>query len=492
MKFPRFNKPPRSTALLTLLALAPAAWAGDGAAAFYDDAERFFTWAEQSYGAQLLAPVNPVSSEASGYYYRCYESGLCLGVREDERRVYFHDGATLRRLDSLDSYLGNAGKLPVRQLGILSGVLADDAAAYFDLTGQSSGRPLLLGVGAFVEENRDIIRRTFGEGMPVALFDATAADIATLRSLAGLASVRVLPDGVEKAEIYAIDSDSEGNLYDFSLLPDTEENLDSPAQQGSRLRLLADWLGQHELRSLPRSGFAEVAELVLNNFEKHVKSTESRVIRRFRTNLLSLVTTVWGLHDRRSGEDVFVVRQRGAFTQQNSSISGLAQTIVINSSVEGLEFDPALTLPVSSPASVAPVNGEVRQATSQLDWQQCGQFVGTAKNGATGASGEPPAQPIPDACVAERSSYTFEFPGGASLTHQYDRSPQSIQPLNSAGWAYGFAAPAIGNNQESCAIAALPPGKRQPFTFKPTMQWVWRVAPGVRETMPDGFPINIW
>ncbi len=484
---------PRVVALLALLGLAPAGWAGDPAPAFYDDAERFFSWAEQSYGAQLLAPLNPVSSADAGYYYRCYESGLCLGVREDDRSAYFHDGKTLRRLDSLDSYLDTAARRTVRLLGVLSGVLGDDAAAFFDLSGNAPGQPLLLGVGAFAPDNLDTIRQTIAAGVPVALFEASPADIDTLRELAGLPPSRVLPDGEEKAEIYAIDTDRDGNLYDFNLLPDLPDSADSPAQQGARLRLLADWLNQDTLRNLPGGRFANATNIIDNNFENLVKFREIRSIRRFRSNVLTLVTTIWSLHDRSSGEDLFLVRQRGVYTLFNNPDAGAPELILVQNHVVGMEHDPGLALQASSPQTVLPANGLLRSATSKLDWKHCGQLVGAALKEATG---QPSAVQLPDACVQERSVFTFDFPNGASLTNLNGWSAENVtspsaKSVNNAAWRFAFNDPPRPTDASACSLA-LPPGALQSFTFKPVTQWIWRVAPGIRDRMPDGFPVNIF
>ncbi len=52
------------------------------------DVDRLFNWAESAYPTLLTPHV--VSSWISGYYARCYATGLCVG--EGNGRAYFYDG----------------------------------------------------------------------------------------------------------------------------------------------------------------------------------------------------------------------------------------------------------------------------------------------------------------------------------------------------------------------------------------------------------------
>lgn len=517
-------------ALISLALLAPAAHAANDDAAFYAKAERFFSWAESTYGAQLQAPTSPVSDDDSGYYFRCYQSSLCLGARNDGY-VYFYDGKAISRLNTLDSYLQGVGKPRVRLIGTLDGKFADDATAYFDVGAYSSGTPLLLGKGGMTKPYLDTVGSTVKAGVPVVLINPTEAEINQLRALAGLPAVDVLPDGAANADAYALDSDAAGNLYDIVLLPHTDDGPgvsvtagldlttleysdrmstssapdavpDDNALQGARMRLLADWLAQDAARNLPNVGRIAAARGINgfaaedSNFadlEAVVKSTESRIVWRFRTNIHNLTTNVWSVHNRTLNEDWFLVRQRGLFSAKNeihadkdNDKGRFTSYYEVDTFVSGWEGDNSVYLFKTSPATTL----KSADVSSSMTWSLSGDLNASAKLSAgKDLSGDLSAGGKIGGGVSVNNTYRFSIQD-VTLTNQ------SGSRSNNAAWTFDIAKPYYDKNGFGClshlginGLGAMAQVSRG--TFDPTLQWVWRVSPNVRAANPAGLPITI-
>ncbi|MBS4098993.1 MAG: hypothetical protein KGZ83_19410 [Sulfuricella sp.] len=512
----------RAVALLSLALAAPAVHAGNHDATFYENAERLFSWAEKTYGTQLLAPTSPVTDNDNGYYFRCYQSNLCLGVKDDGY-VYFYDGKSIRQLNSLDSYLNSVDKTPVRLIGALSGKFADDAAAFFDLGGRDVGEPLFIGDIATLGGQLSVVRDAIAQRVPVVLLNASQADIDQLRLLVGLPAEQVLPSSVERVDAYAVDTDSSGNWYDFILLPDVPEGLatatvvsvdpttgqaysssstatdtvpDDATLQSERFRLLADWLAQDGMRNLPSvrsaaakrdlNGFAADA---FTNLEDAVKSTESRMVWRFRKNVHTLTTNVWSVHNRTVNEDWFLVRQQGLFSASNDIHADLRDDkgrftsyYAVDSFVEGWENNPAVYLSQSSPATIE----KTAKASSSVTWSLSGELNASAK-----ASDKPEVSGGGKfgVGVSVNNSYSYDIPD-VTLTNL------SGTQINNAGWSFNIAKPYYDTSGLGCigplgwnGMGAMSQMSRG--TFQPVMQWVWRVSPEVRKALPSGLPLRV-
>lgn len=521
------NRKKTVATLIGLALLAPAVQAANDDAAFYAKAERFFSWAEKTYGAQLLAPSNPVSDDDSGYYFRCYQSNLCLGARNDGY-VYFYDGKAISKLNTLDSYLQGVGKIPVRLIGTLDGKFADDAMAYFDVASSSSSAPLLLGKGAMGTQYQDIVASVVKAGVPVVQINPTATEVDQLRALAGLPASGGLPGGVSNADVYGLDTDAQGNLYEIVLLPHSEDEEavsveagldpttlvysdklstskaadtvpDDNALQGARMRLLADWLGQNGTRDLPNVGRLAAAREVNgfaaedSNFadlEAVVKSTESRIVWRFRSNVHNLTTNVWSVHNRTLNEDWFLVRQRGLFSAKNeihadkeNDKGRFTSYYETDTYVTGWDNSVSVNLFKTSPATTQ----KSADVSSSMSWNLSGDLNASAKanekGGEIGAGGKIAGG------LSVNNTYKFSIPD-VTLTNQ------SGTRVNNASWTFDIAKPYYDKNGFGClshlginGLGAMSQVSRG--TFDPVMQWVWRVSPDVRAAHPAGLPITI-
>ncbi len=517
-----------SAALIGLAFLTPAAQAANDDAGFYGRAERFFNWAEKTYGAQLQAPSNPVSDEDNGYYFRCYQSTLCLGVRADGY-VYFYDGKAISRLNPLDSYLQGVEKPPVRLIGTLEGKFADDVAAFFDLTSYSGATPLLLGKGALTSRYLDIVASVVKAGLPVVLINPSEAEINQLRGLAGLPPADLLPIGVSNVDAYALDTNAEGDVYDFILLPDVapppgvarvvgldlttlvyNDNLsstqtndaepDSAGLQSARLRLLADWLALDGMRNLPNLRTAQVRSQLngfaadpFKNMEDIVKSTESRFVWRFWSNVHTLTTNVWSVHNRTLNEDWFWVRQQGLFSAANAIHADkdtdrgrFTSYYGVDTFVEGWDNNTSVFLSQSSPETIQ----KTAKATSSMTWNLSGELNGSFKLSADkDPSGEAGGGGKISGGISVNSSYSYDIPDVAVIN-------QSGTRVNNAGWAFEIARPYYNTIGFGC-LGELgtkglgPMAQVSRGTFLPVMQWLWRVGSDVRAALPNGLPIRI-
>lgn len=340
---------------LTALAVAAGMCAGSSAravmppAAIYSTGEKWFQSLETEQG---YTPTAPVTLLDDGYYHRCYDNGTCFGVSLDAQ-----DGVTYKkegdgaweRLGTLEELLPSLPSMPIRRVGKLDGDLADnlhyavEPAKRADLGADFAETPLILGDKKSTPALRRRVRRAFKAGVPLAMLDAAAEEVARLHKKAGFKGIARLPEGIETVEVYGIDRDSEGNVYELMLLPpgtlpeasvdvytgdemtgatittthqEDASFADSEPTQSIRTEELIKWLKEDEARDGSARQRADAGRAVLaaddqfKNLQDVVRSYESRMVFNFRKNAHALTTNVWTVHNSQANENWFYVRQQ--------------------------------------------------------------------------------------------------------------------------------------------------------------------------------------
>jgi hypothetical protein len=502
----------------------------------YAYAEEFFAYLE---GTGFI-PTAPITSlEGGEYYHRCYENGECFGVSLTSQDGYVYRKSIDRRwerLDLLEQLLPVRSPLPVRRLGKINGDLADNLSyktktAVKEELGEAYRKtPLKLGDKKWTAQDRSRIRRAFKAGVPVAIIDATPEEVARLRKQAGAKGAAALPDGVRALEAYGIDRDTEGNLYELMIFsPVTaskaivavssgnestgtvwrtheEESAfaDSEATQSIRTRELVEWLEDDKARDRLASSRIAEAQAALagddkdkfKNLEEVVQSTETRMVFEFRNNIHALTTNVWSVHNATVNEDWFYVRQRGTFSAANELLplarvnnrtseegddrGRFTDLYNINTYVTGFGGNPAVFLEQSSPITTS----GVAKITSNVTWNLNGKLSGNAKCGSDGKCEAGGGAEIGGGVMVS-SSYSYDIPDVTVRN-------QSGTALNNANWDFAIASPHWKDGFGCLGFWGLGPlAPVSGATFQPVTQWIWRVGPEVRASVPAGLPITV-
>ncbi|MEW6037912.1 MAG: hypothetical protein AB1648_06660 [Pseudomonadota bacterium] len=487
----------------------------------YSTAEEWFHWLEhwQGYG-----PSDPATQLGEGYYHRCYTNGECFGVRLDspDGYAYRKEGdKAWERTGALEELQASFSDLPVQLLGMPHGNLSDNLYAVRPAAGADRNRaPLILGDKKWTARDRQRIRRAFKEGVPIVMLDATAEKLARLnkllRKVSRHSSWAVLPDGVQAYEVYAVDRDRYGSVYELKILPPpadsppviietpaggdaagtatpegTTPSADTDAVEAIRVGILMEWLkgdadrdgAAQPLRTEGEADdkFKDMAELV--------RATESRSVFTFLKNVHQITTTVWGIYNALTDEDWFYVRQKGTLAASNE-IEERAKDprndhyyrgwftnyYRFNTYVLGYweSTDKVVQLGQQSPETV---NGKAK-VSSSVSFSLNGKLFGNKKDG-IGA----------------------EIGFGATINHTFTYKIQDVTVLNISGygvtnaaWEFDIARPFHDTGSLGCITSQglHPMTELSRATYEPVTQWFWRVADApARNKHPASLPIIV-
>ena len=112
------------------------------------------------------------------------------------------------------------------RIGVLDGVLADELEEGMQLvphSGTASDKPIVIAaeeLAALSAEQVTAIHAAYAANHPIVLVYAGLNDIKALQQLLGNDAFEyALPDGVPYVEIYAVDRDADGSMWQWSLFP---------------------------------------------------------------------------------------------------------------------------------------------------------------------------------------------------------------------------------------------------------------------------------
>lgn len=150
---------------------------------------------------------------------------------------------------------GGDDRLPVNQLGVLQGPLADDAQRVFVASASAEpGRPWIIGEGQFSATDLAPVAAAWRAGQPVVLFNAVQAEADALTAALGIPSPRLL---LQPTDVVAMRPKANGYCLFTTMVyppddvqvigPDGEISLDpvweSPAQrEAARMNEVVQWL----------------------------------------------------------------------------------------------------------------------------------------------------------------------------------------------------------------------------------------------------------
>ena len=258
-----------------------------------------------------------------------------------------HTAAALALLAMLSACGGGAGdaeRLRVQWVGQSEGVLVDNAAQLL-VPGGGVGDPLVVGEGELGGQMRERLAAHYRAGHPIAMFDATAAEIGQLRAAVGLSPEYKLPTGVTTVEAYALDA-SRAGVHELVLLPPSTRPIvrldpvsesqsvmtiktqalaptvesDTESQQTRRTTILAEWLKADAQRDTPAAAYLQQKQnddgpeilpalFVIYAATAHV----TEVVIPDGANTHRIKFNAYSFRERTSGESYFYVDQIAMF-----------------------------------------------------------------------------------------------------------------------------------------------------------------------------------
>lgn len=418
---------------------------------------------------------------------------------------------------------GGAGTPKVRaaMLGKVVGVLADNVDNAFvpDADPAASTDPIVIGGVVWNDSFIVSIKNAFDAGRPIALVHASLDDIGMLRKVVGFPGDFVLPDGLTQVDIYGVDRDIDGNIYDVVIFPNPDlpaatevkyaldpvaqtstpvasrsvpvDNPDDEQKQQQRVNDLAAWFKEDAPRDVkarqaaahPRAALA--ASLGGYDLAANAKSFARTYVFSHGNNRHQVTNRVWSAHDDVNNEDIFYIRQTGLFAAAAEVIydtgyrRGMYATAykVANYVPDLLNNNSQLQLLMNNPATH---EGKVSVDVG-VDLKLDGKFgvdakadgKGPSAGGELGVSGG----------IAIKNSIKYDIPD-VTVTNK------SGMRINDANWDFTIRKPGYVWNPlcRWFSLQDIPPlGKG---TFQPATEWVWRVGKEARQKYPADLPIQ--
>jgi hypothetical protein len=412
----------------------------------------------------------------------CFLVGACL----------IFSGGCIPQIIDLSEFLPNQADDDQKQvekyegkvylIGTLTGQLKEefDAAMTFTdyVSGATDGAIVISSdaFGSLTQEQLDGFEVAFASRQPIILVQATAAQITAFgQQFLGESFTYTLPDGVEYAEVYAVDMEEGGHIWQWALYPpNLTDDEDSVEEQQGRLGELVDWLQENSTRMEGAEDATDEAAKAVASGNNELTQLVSAFVDQSNFSMLGnryqITHFVYSCHSYDTGDDWFYVQQKcvlyggGAYEKKkvkyNQETKGwYMDSIEIDSSMEGYENNPtAVGMIQSSPET----ENNKESATSGVNFS-IGGDVGVASSGPSGKI---------SAGVTITNSRTISI-------LDCEVTNKSNDQANNAHWIYQF------NKRCKSVSYALYAGLTDPpklsiNTFQPVNQWIWRVQPELR------------
>ncbi len=400
----------------------------------------------------------------------------------------------------LETILQNTVNLPdvstakVYRIGTFAGPLTEELAASFTFTpydDTSTDAPIFIADTALAglsDAQKAGIVATFQARNPILIVraDAAAAD-ALIDLLQGDPFDFEMPSAVAYADVFAVDTESNGDIYHWSMYQpeDSAADPDGPGDQQGRVNLLVAWLESNGHRT---DGSGAVLSTARSNLQRaaaaagqELTELASAFIKQDNFsnsgNNYQVSHYVYGCHSNDTGDDWIYVQQRGLFYaggaykgrfqrypngQAGESVFQYLGNVDLDIGLSGYDGNTAsVGLQQSSPETA----NNVAQVTTGVSWNVGGD-VSFSKEG--------PA---------------ISLTGGVTISNSTTFNVQDCEVVNSsasrgnnAAWSYQFKR--CDTWAEIGYAHLYDPPKLATTTFQPVNQWIWRMSPSVRATRP--------
>jgi hypothetical protein len=374
-------------------------------------------------------------------------------------------------------------------IGTLTGTLKEEFEETMTFTdyvaGATDGAIVISSdaLGSLTQEQLDGLSTAFAAQQPIILVQATAEQITSFGlQFIGDSFTYNLPDGMTYAEVYAVDMEEGGDIWQWSLYPpdltNDEDGEDSEAEQESRLGELIDWMQENS----ERMESAE-AEEALENAKSAIAAgaTTSNDLTQLASafveqsnfsycgNRYQIAHFVYSCHSYATGEDWFYVQQQCVF---NGSGAYKAKEVKSNQERKGwymdnIEIDTTMQGYDDNAAAVGMLQSNPETANNV---ETVTSGVSFTIGGDVGVSSTGPSGKISGG-VTINNSKTISVKDCEVVNKSNDRT-------NNAHWNYIFKR---CNTIGYMLYAALTdPPKLSVNSFQPVNQWIWRTAAEVR------------
>jgi hypothetical protein len=370
-------------------------------------------------------------------------------------------------------------------IGTLTGDLKEeleDSITFTDYVAGSTDGAIVISsdaLGSLTQDQLDGLATAYEADLPIALVNATEDQIITFgQQFIDESFTYNLPQGVDYAEIYAIDQEEGGHVWQWSLYPpDLTDDEDSDTEQQSRLNELIDWLKENS----SRMESAEAVEATDNAKSEAADAATTNDLTQLASafvnqsnfsywgNRYQITHFVYSCHSFATGDDWFYVQQQcvfyggGAYGEKTVSYNQETKgwymdNIELDSCMNGYDYNSTAVGMIQSSPETA--NKET-SVTSGVEFTIGGE-VGVAKDG-------------PSAKIS----------GGVTISNSRTVSVKDCEVINSsndrdnnAHWNYKF-------NRCDSVTYFLYAGVTDPpslsiKTFQPVNQWIWRMKPTLR------------
>ncbi len=395
------------------------------------------------------------------------------------------------------------------QVGDLGGPLADELVQELQMKphdGVKTDAPIIIGADVVASLNplqRLAIKAAFEKGYPIVLVQAIAQQIDALHELLGDGSPAFeFPEGIDHAEIYAIDKEADGSLWNWVGYPPaktattagalatyqvseetgetallrseqieetSQELTDSDDEQDDRAEAFAQWLDEDGVRSTTAEAtkaYASASETADDNsLVKLARQYSQKFFFSFdvegdKPARVQVQYFMYSCHSVETGHDWFLMQQYGDFATSPVYIHGenklkgwFLNKVSFNAEMLGFENKPQeVTLIDSSP----PTANNMSDVTSSVSWNVGGE-LGMEGPKVTGG-------------ITVGDSTTFHIADCSVENHCFSNG-------NNARWEFIF-----GNKPKMSTwgnkLSDPPPLARS--TFSPRNQWIWEMSSKVR------------
>ena len=412
-----------------------------------------------------------------------------------------------------NSEVGPIAKPTVYQVGTFEGALADEMAEFLNLVpydGSRTDAPVVIAgnaVAGLTLAEAAGIKGIYDAQHPVAVVYASLAQIEALQqNVLGNASFQyAFPADVTVADIYGIDKEQDGDMWQWSLFPpasaatsfslmtETDRNTgqtettefpteavgateDTGARQDSRAQGFIAWLAEDGVRwntPLAQSARQQSAQAANgNNLTDLAAAFVDQGNFQQEGNNYQISHFVYKCHsldaDPSKAFDWFYVQQYGVFSgsaaytiKEGMNKGWYLDQIEMNTSMSGFENNPAAVGMIQS--SPQTVNGQTT-VTSGVSFTIGGE-VGVAAGGPSGKL---------SAGISISNSTTITIRDCDALNKSNDQG-------NNAHWLYSFKR-CQGGGVGDCFFqnCVLDPPQLAVTTFQPMNQWIWKMTPAVR------------
>jgi len=382
----------------------------------------------------------------------------------------------------------------VYQIGSISGPLAEEMAIAFNFTPYSDGLtdgPIVLSgetLGTLTDAQRTGLAGTYAANQPILLFHATADQINALRQVLGVTiSTFVMPEGMERVEVYALDHEPDHEIWQYTQYPPQqgEANPDDSTDQQWRVSDLIDWMDDNQARKT-------LAEHETTSALPTAKETEGNQLTQLASafvdqrnfseegNRYQLSHFIYSFHSVTTGEDWFYIQQQGIFNGSGAykgrsrsfdplgdEISGYMDSVDISTTVNKYAGNTSVVGLIQASPETA---NNVTEISTGISYDVGGEVSLDKKGPAASLSG------------GVSVKYSTKFNVRDCTTYN-----KSISEGNNAHWTYVF---------KKCDPAPVPiyyviygplsdPPALSVGTFQPINQWIWRMTSEARITNPS-------